>query len=83
MGFDGGLGSVDVHAQEDWHPVKKKAISAGLVPTKKLTIIDVTTAKPMCPYTRLIAVLSSPTDLYVVDNITFLRVSIYNFLPQP
>jgi hypothetical protein len=28
MGFDGGLGSVDVHAQEDWHPVKKKAIPA-------------------------------------------------------
>jgi hypothetical protein len=28
MGFDGGLGSVDVHAQGDWHPIKKKAIPA-------------------------------------------------------
>lgn len=28
MGFDGGLGSVDVHALEDWHPVPKKAIPA-------------------------------------------------------
>jgi hypothetical protein len=55
-------------------PVKKKAISIGLVPTKKLTIIDVKTANPMCPYTRLIAVLTSLTDLYVVDNINFLRV---------
>lgn len=29
MGFDGGLGSVDVHAQLDWAPCKEKSHPCG------------------------------------------------------
>jgi hypothetical protein len=60
-------------------PVKKNAINAGLELIKKLTTIDVITASAMCPYTRFIALTTSPVDfqasvlIYISFRLTFLN----------